>query len=71
LSKETYKRDLYTLKETYIRDEYASKETCTKELPMITTMVIKRDIQKRPTKETYKRDLQKRPTKETSQKTYR
>jgi len=25
----------------------------------------KRDLQKRPTKETYKRDLQKRPTKET------
>ena len=23
---------------------------------------IKRDLQKRPTKETYKRDLQKRPT---------
>jgi len=26
---------------------------------------ITRDLQKRPTKETYKRDLQKRPTKET------
>jgi len=26
---------------------------------------LKRDLQKRPTKETYKKDLQKRPTKET------
>ena len=30
----------------------------------------KRDLQKRPTKETYKRDLQKRPTKETYKRVY-
>ena len=29
---------------------------------------MKRDPQKRPTKETYKRDLQKRPTKETNKR---
>jgi len=72
ISKETYKRDLYTSKETCAhqkrplhikRDLYTSKET---NVPQKRPMHIKRDQYIRRPTDNIKRDLQKRRTKVTS-----